>query len=252
MERDFRRGYLEIDFTTEPFDSVNSILLRATRLFFSTLPFLAAITLAVTIPGKLLVQTACYALDVPNEGILSYFLMDFTDLVLGALIAPAIVYGLVEALRSGRPAPAAEALRWGVRLWGKSFWTQFKVEITVGLWSLLLFVPGILAMLRLSFTEPIVAIEADRTTEVLSRSRQLAAGRLWRIFLALLPALAISLVHMYGGMRALQYSRWLEPPIDGLLAVADQWMTAAMVLMYLGLVERTAPAATKRSRANTR
>ena len=237
MDRDFRRGYLLIDFPTEPFDSVGRVLLRSTRLFFSTLPFLATVTLLVMVPGKLLVQSLEFLLDVPQEGILSCFLMDLTDLALGALVAPAAIYGLIEVLRSGRPAPAGECLRWGARMWSRSLWNQFKVEITVALWSLLLVVPGLVAMLRLTFTQTVVAIEADRVTEVLARSRQLSAGRLWRILAALLPAVPIGAIHMYAGMRALQYSRWLEAPVDAVLAVADQWMTAAVLLMYLGLTQ---------------
>jgi len=97
------------------------------------------------------------------------------------------------------------------------------------------FVPGVVVMVKLIFTDPIVAIEADRESEVLQRSRQLAAGNLGRIFLAILPALPLSLAHMYAALRALQYSRWLMVPIDSLFCVLDQWMTVVVLLLYLGL-----------------
>src|ERR1017187_10006714 len=88
MDRAFRKGHLEIDFPTEKFDSLGELLLRATRLFFSTLPFLAAVTLIVYLPAKLALQSALYALDVPGEGILSYFLMDSCDLIGVAPLGP--------------------------------------------------------------------------------------------------------------------------------------------------------------------
>ncbi|HYW41672.1 MAG TPA: hypothetical protein VE959_02370 [Bryobacteraceae bacterium] len=238
MERDFRKGHIAIDFPTVPFDSVGGLLLRSTRLFFATLPFLAAVTLVVMVPGKLLLEFTCYVTNVPSEGVLSYLLMDMGDLVFGALVMPAAIYGLVMKLRTGKTAPTGESLRWGRRLWGKSLWNMFKVEVTIMLWSLLLVIPGIVAAIRLIFVDPVVAIEGRPSSEILERSRQLCAGHGWRILVALLPAVPINLLHLLASLRALQYSRWLMPPVDGLFAVAEHWMTAVVVLMYLGLAAR--------------
>jgi hypothetical protein len=235
MDRDFRQGHIEIDFPVEPFGPLGGLLIRSTRLFFAALPFLTLVTAVVLIPAEFALQLAGSILDVPSDGILSYFLMDAGTLAFGALVAPATIYGLLMKLRTGRTPSVGEAFRWGGRLWGKSLWNRVKVEVTIMLWSLLLVVPGIVAMLRLAFTDTVVAIEADRTNDVLARSRALAAGRLLRVCLALLPALPISLVHMYAGLRALQYSRWLMPPVDVLFSVADQWMTSVVLLIYLGL-----------------
>jgi hypothetical protein len=235
MDRAFRKGHLEIDFPTARFDSVGGVLIRATRLFFGCLPFVAAVTLAIFLPGKLLLQLICWFLDLPAEGVVSYISNDFGDLILGALVMPALIFGLIGKLRKGKTAAMGESLRWGRRQWGKSLWNRFKVEITVMLWSALLIVPGVVVMVKLIFTDPIVAIEADRESEVLQRSRQLAAGNLGRIFLAILPALPLSLAHMYAALRALQYSRWLMVPIDSLFCVLDQWMTVVVLLLYLGL-----------------
>jgi hypothetical protein len=40
MDRDFRRGHLEIDFPTQPFDSPLALLRDSVRVFLSNLPFL--------------------------------------------------------------------------------------------------------------------------------------------------------------------------------------------------------------------
>ena len=53
----------------QPFDSAPRLLGRSARVFFSRLPFLVSVTLAVFIPGKLVAQLVCAALDVPPEGI---------------------------------------------------------------------------------------------------------------------------------------------------------------------------------------
>ena len=249
MHRDFRRGHIEIDFPMEPFDSLGGLLLRSTRLFFSTLPFLAAVTLTVYLPAKLVLQFGMYSMDIPVEGVLSYFLMDLGDLILSALVIPAIVYGLVTRLRTGQAPPFADSLRWGRRQWGKTLWNKVKVEITIMLWSLLLIIPGVVAMVKLIFTDVIVAIEADRESEVLRRSRNLSEGHRWRIFVAVLPALPLSLIHMYATLRTLQVSWWAMVPVDGLFSVLDQWMTVVVFLIYLGLAVPLKPAMGQRKAA---
>src|ERR1017187_1685656 len=108
MPPDFSRGYLAVDFPTEPFHSVGGLLLRSVRVFLSNLGFLTAVTLAVFLPGKLLLQLACSLGNVPIDGILSAVLLDLSDLVLGALVAPAVIYGLLVRFRGGSPPPLAE------------------------------------------------------------------------------------------------------------------------------------------------
>jgi len=238
MDRDFRKGYLEIDFPTEPFGSPFRILGRSLALLASQLPFVAAVTLAVFLPGKLLLQFACYVADVPAEGILSYFLMSVSDLVLGALAVPAVVFGMVVRFRTGQPPAVAEALRWGRRQWAKSLWNEFQVQVTVLLWSLLLVVPGVMAYVRLSLVDPIVAIEADRESRVLERSRRLTEGHRWRIFLVLLPLALLDLAASFVVLNAVEragFSRILLALADSVLALVGQWLTLAVLLMHLGI-----------------
>jgi len=64
MERDFRTGYIRIDVPVQPFDSPVSLLGRALLVFFANLPFLAAITVLIYLPGKLVTQFALSALQV--------------------------------------------------------------------------------------------------------------------------------------------------------------------------------------------
>jgi hypothetical protein len=156
-----------------------------------------------------------------------------------------VVYGLVAKFRGGRTAPVLESLRWGRRQWGKTLWNMFKVEVTVALWGALLVIPGLVAMVRLIFTDVIVAIEADRETEVLARSRVLAKGHGWRIFLVMLPLMAGGLVGSFlilGAFEQAAYSRVLLAVADSVLSVGGQFTTVAVLLMYLGVVRPAAPA----------
>jgi hypothetical protein len=236
---------MAIDFPTEPFHSVWRLLASSVVLFFANLRFLAAVTLAVYLPAKLALQFVLYALDVPAGGMLSYVSLDLSDLVLNALVVPAVVYGLVAKFRGGRTAAVGESLRWGRRQWGKTLWTMFKVEVTVALWGALLVIPGLVAMVRLIFAEAIVAIEADRETEVLARSRVLTKGHGWRIFLVLLPLMAAGMAGTFvilGALEQAAYSRVVIAVVDSVLSVGGQWTTVAVLLMYLGVVSPAVPA----------
>ena len=99
MDRDFRKGHLETDFLTTPFTSPFPLLRDAVGVFFTNLPFLAAATLVVYVPGKLATQFLCYLLDVPFDGLLSYFFLEISDLLLSAVVLGQDAHGEAEAVR---------------------------------------------------------------------------------------------------------------------------------------------------------
>jgi hypothetical protein len=238
IDRDFRNGYVAIDFPIEPIQSPIRILTRSLRLFFENLQFLAAVTLAVFLPGKLLLQAACAAFDIPADGVLAYVLMSVSDLFLAALVAPAILYGMAQRLRAGRPASFADSLRWGRRQYVRALWNMFQVQVTVLLWSLLVFIPGIIAAVRLSMVDPIVALEADRESDPLNRSRDLTQGHRWSIFAVGFPLAILDLVLSFVVLNAVEkaaYSRVLLAFADTLLALTSQWLNIALLLIYLPL-----------------
>lgn len=224
-----------------PFNSALTLLGRSARLFLTRLPFIAATTLAVFVPGKLLMQFIGLLLDIPPEGVASYLLMDFSDLVLGAFAIPAVIHGLVSE------RPVGECLRFGRASWGRMLWNKFKVDITVSLYTLLLFVPGLIAMTRLALTDVIVALEGEREPQPLARSRELTEGRRWRVFLVVAPLGILELAGSFYLLAALPdaaHSRWILAAVDSLWAVVGMWSAAAGTLMYLGIVPRTAKTAT--------
>ena len=239
MDRDFRQGYLEIDFATVRFASPLPLLRDSLRVFFSNLPFLAAATLVIYLPGKLVTQFLCYLLDIPFAGVLSYFVLEISDLLLSALVVPTIIFGLVHRFRTGRAPALGETLRWGRRQWFKTLANQVKVEITIALWGALIVIPGVVAMVRLTFVDVVVAVEADLEHDVLGRSTRLAQGRRWRIFFVLLPMLVLNLAAFLALDRVgAPNSRVAFALADSILAVAGQLATVAVLLMYLGTVQK--------------
>jgi hypothetical protein len=242
MNRAFREGYLRVDFPVEPFHSVPRLLLRSASVFFRDLRFVALVTLTVFLPVKAAIQWICWLADVPTGGTLMYLLLDASDLVLAACVTPAVVYGLLARFRGAPMPPLAEALRWGRRQWGKCLWNRFKAEVIVMMYSLLLLVPGLIKMVRLAFTDPVVAIEGDREDAVLDRSNAIGDGHRWQIFLVLLPVSLVELAGtflIFGSLPKGEYSRPAIAIVDSLLSVGGQWGTVVSLLMYLGL---TAPA----------
>ncbi len=238
MERDFRKGYVEIDFPVEPIGSPFGLLARSLRLFLANLPFLASSTLAIFIPGKLLLQSICWALDIPVDGVLGYCLMSASDLLLSAIAVPAVIFGMAMRFRTGKPAPLAESLRWGRRQCAKALWNMFQVEVTVSLWSLLLFIPGMMAFVKLAVVDPIVALEADTRRDVLDRSRSLTQGHRWRIFAVIAPLIVLDLLVSFAVLNAVEKMSNSRLPLalaDSLLALCAQWSTLAMLLVYLPL-----------------
>jgi hypothetical protein len=232
MDREFRKGHLEITLPAQPFTSPLAVVGRAIRLFVARFGMIAGITLAVFLPGNLALQFLCEVLDIPVSGVLFYLLLETLDLVLASLAAPAVIYALVGA----SPGFGA-AMRWGRRQFGKTLWNEIKVNITVILWGALLIVPGIIAMIRLVFTDVVVAIEADLTPDPMQRSRELSQGRLLRMFAALAPIALLNMAAMFLIMDrpGIVESRVLFALADSVLNIFGQLTTVTVVLMYLGL-----------------
>ncbi len=246
MDRDFRRGYLEIMQTPSRFDAPLRLLGGTFRLFGARFGFIAGATLLVYVPGHLLYQLIAAALEIPSSGILSFVLLEALDLLLSSLAIPAIVYGLLRDR-----APLGEALRWGWRQWMRTLTRQVVVEVTVLLYGALLIVPGLIAMVRLAFVPVVVAVEADRQTAPLERSRELARGRLWPMIAVLLPLglgdLAANFV-LLGRIAGVDEARVIFALAESGLAIVSQLTTVAVLLMYLGCIEPARKEAPARSR----
>jgi len=232
MDREFRKGHLEPGLYVSQFTSPIGLVAQALRLFAVRFGMIAAITLAVFLPGNLALQVVCEALDLPISGVPFYLLMEALDLVLASLVAPAVVYALV-----GKSPGFGAAMRWGRRQFRKTLWNEIKVNITVILWGALLIVPGIVAMTRLIFTDTVVAIEADLTEDPMQRSRELSQGRFWRVLAALAPIVLVNMAAMFLILDrpGIVESRLLFAIADSVLNIFNQLTTVAVLLIYLGL-----------------
>jgi hypothetical protein len=237
-----RDSRLKIDFRVAPFSSVPGMLKHSLSIYFRNFGFIAQVTLAAYAPLKLMVFLFCDQIGVSPGGTAASLIRDAADMILAALVAPAVIYGMVERFRARRTPSLAECLRRGRKLWARTLWNDFKADITIALRLALLIVPGVIAMVRLCFVEEIVAIEGETQTEVLARSREIAEGHGWKIFFVCLPAVGLSFAGewlLFSLMARLGLSWTTAAALDCVMAVAAQWGTILLLLMYLALTGKT-------------
>jgi len=203
-----------------------------------------SVTLVGYAPLKFVVFLGCDLAGVSPGGVAASVIRDLGDALLGALVAPAVIYGIVTRLRSGNVPSTGDCLRRGRQLWWKTLWNDFKAEITIGLRMALLIVPGLIAAVRLCFVEVVVAVEGESQTGVLARSREISAGHGWKIFFTCLPAVAMGFVNewlLFSLMDKLGLSWMLAAAVDCVMAIASQWTTVLLTLMYLAFVASLEP-----------
>jgi hypothetical protein len=220
------------------------MLWRSLAVYFQNFGFITRVALVGYAPLKFGAFLICQLAGISPGGVAASVIRDFGDGILGALVAPAVIYGIVSRLRSGKLPSAAECLRRGRQLWWKTLWNDIKAEITVGLRLALLIVPGVIAAVRLSFVEAVVAIEGEEQSQVLARSRELSAGHGWQIFFVCLPAVAMGFLNeflLFSLMEKLGLSWMLAAAIDCVMAIAGQWTTVLLTLLYLAFAPSVEP-----------
>src|SRR4029079_11132345 len=113
-----RRGWQspESALPAVPFTSAGAMLWRSLAVYFQNFAFIMRITLVGYAPLKFGVFLACQVAGVSPGGIAATIIRDFGDGVLGALVAPAVIHGIVTRLRSGRLPSTRTCLRRGRQL----------------------------------------------------------------------------------------------------------------------------------------
>ncbi|HUQ49835.1 MAG TPA: hypothetical protein VM056_03895 [Terriglobales bacterium] len=109
------------------------------------------------------------------------------SIIFGSLSAPASIYALLLAMKTGSTPSLGECFAWGVRKWLRTFGYQLLTWFVVGIGFILLIVPGVIAWTMLAFTDQVIAVEGPGTN-VIERSRRLTAGIRLRLFAAMLIA----------------------------------------------------------------
>lgn len=92
---------------------------------------------------------------------------------------------LLTALHNNQPT-AGSALSIGFRKLPRTAWVLLLTVILVTVGFILLFIPGVYALIVLSFAIPVVVLEGIGGTGALKQSREYVKGNWWNIFFVLL------------------------------------------------------------------
>lgn len=183
--------------------------------FANFVPF-SLVTLAVYAPIFVLA-----ALMPPNGG----SGWDLADRLLSMLaelvVAGALAYGVLEALRGGKVSTGA-LFGTGFRELGAVFAVSFRVGLWLLLGTILLVVPAVVWYCALFVAVPAIVVEAklSSSADALQRSRDLTAGSRWAIFAVVLVVFGVRVasVAIAGVVGAVAQA--LPQPLPVLLAVA--------------------------------
>lgn len=99
------------------------------------------------------------------------------------VLTGALTYGVVMQLR-GEPAGIAVAIAKGAQTFLRALGTGILCGIRIFLWSLLLWIPGIIEAVRLYVALPVAVMENKGGNEAIARSDRLTAGSRWQLFVS--------------------------------------------------------------------
>lgn len=114
-------------------------------------------------------------------------------IVTSPMLQAALIYGTMRMLE-GRPASISDCLTVARKNWLKLLGLAILTGLGFLLGFLLLFVPGILLLLRWSVAAPLVVMEGRGIREAMGRSVGLTRNHRWSIFLLVLIFIAVIFV----------------------------------------------------------
>lgn len=168
--------------TTRGFSlSVGTLFRTAFQTWFRNLVPFTLLGAAVFAPWIVL-----RILVVPDpSNIAPTLLLGLLQSVLGNVLTGAVTYGVVEHLR-GKAASFGDVLQFGLRVFLRVLLTGVVCGVIVGVGTILLIIPGLIATAILYAAVPAAAIEGLGVGAAMRRSAGLTDGSRWPIFWAAL------------------------------------------------------------------
>ena len=161
-----------------PFNSISDVLGPTFHLFTKNFWLITKISVVITAPFEIFrVLTLS---DIAYDQQLAVGI-HFLDLVCTILIAPALMYALMQVMQTGVAPGVNEAYRWGFSKLPKLSVCAIVAWILMGIGTLACVIPGIIIALSLSLVIPIAVLEKGSLWEVLQSSHELTKGHRWKI-----------------------------------------------------------------------
>jgi hypothetical protein len=181
--------------------------------------------------------------DYAGRGLGAFLLVGAIGALIAILISAVLQAAILRAAAQatiGDPVDVEASYRYG---W-KRLWSVVLVSILVGLvvavGFILLVIPGIIFLVFLSVSIPVLIVEGRRGTEAMGRSWNLVKGNFWHAFAvvvvaALIVGIISSIIGAIGGDN--WAVRWIFTAIAQILTVP--FASLVSVLLYLDLRARS-------------
>ena len=205
-------------------------------LYFQHLPVIAGIIL-VYLPLDLFKEYAVAQGELDEMGSFRFEML--ASGLVSMLTGPAIVYAMVEPMRTGSRVGVFAALRYGARRWPECFGNRIRAGLRILGGLMLLVVPGLIAMARYALVDEIVALEHEEPSEEMpfERSRALAEDHKAVVFFTLGVAWlgSFSLAILAGMLLAITEHWLLQTAVDTLINIAYATLSCVGLVLYVSL-----------------
>jgi hypothetical protein len=179
-----------------------------------------------------------------------------TDRSFGLFVAGALVTAIISVIISaalqaailraaaqatiGDPVDPEESYRFGFKRLGSVILVSLLVGLAIAGGFILLIIPGIIFLVMLSVSIPVLIVENRRGTEAMGRSWNLVKGHFWHAFGVILVAAIIagvisSIISAIGGDA--WFMQWIFSSIGAILTAP--FTALVSVLLYLDLRARS-------------
>lgn len=238
----FQQGSLSTDFPLKPLTGAGAVVGQAWRAFLKEFPTIAILALVVFGPVEAAKSYYLYATEQQENLFLVLRLDLWIGGIMGALLTPAVIYALMWRFRTGGEPAIGQALRWGVRMWLRTFGYRVLAGLAILAGLILLIVPGIVVAVLLSLIGPVVAVEGAAQSNVLGRSWELARRHGGRIFGACVLAFLLYMVMVLAvgvvfGVAMVFADHWiLATARDCLTSMGFAFIDVLLLCIYLGII----------------
>ena len=177
--------------TIGPFHDISAVLGPTLSLFFGNFWLITKIVVVIFAPFEIFKALNVEGDEADWQLFSGLFVL---ELLCRVLVAPALIYALLQVMDTGIAPGVNEAYRWGFNKLGKLIIAATLAFILQALGLMLCIIPGIIVFVSLVLVEPIAVLENGSASGALQSSHELTKGHRWKIFGVSLVIWLLSLI----------------------------------------------------------
>ena len=204
------------------------------------------IALTVWLPGHLIINYIDFfatSKGAADAGARGFRIGLMVEGAFGPLVVAATLSALARITR-GEPASYAQAMRHGLAIWPRLFIARLVASALILAGLIALVVPGVLALVRLSFVDALVVLDGAPLGAALRASNALTVGRRFAIFWTggFLFVVVFSVAMTLSALAGAADHFVVQVLVDCVIAVTQTVFTIALFLFYREARQAAAPA----------